>query len=45
MSSLSPGGAVDGPGEEGWTPNNEMSLNIFTHRTPGFQNLNDTVKV
>ena len=44
MSSLSPGGAVDGPGEEVWTPS-KQNVNIFTHRTSRSQNSSDMVKV
>jgi hypothetical protein len=43
MSSLSPGGAVDGPGEEVYQ--NKNVLYITTHRTPGSQNLSDAVRV
>ena len=43
MSSLSPGGAVDGPGEEVYQ--NKNVLYITTHRTPGSQNSSDMVRV
>ena len=46
MLSLSPGGAVNGPGEEAYPPpQNKMLLYIITHRTPGSQNSSDTAKV
>jgi hypothetical protein len=45
MSSLSPGGALGGPGEEGWTPKNTILLYIFTHRTPGSKSSSDMVTV
>ena len=45
MSILSPGGALGGPGEEGWAPKNKNLLYIITHRTPGSQNSFDTVKL
>ena len=46
MPSLSPGCAVDGPREEGWTPQEvkEYLLYIITHRTPGSQKSSDTMQ-
>ena len=43
MSSLSPGGAVDGPGEEVYQ--NKNVLYITTHRTPGSHNSSGAVRV
>ena len=44
MSSLSPGGALGGPGEEVWTAQKQNLSLIFTHCTSGPQSLSGKVE-